>query len=111
MPAKYTRRREELGSICVREFVAVVRKERQQEDDENDDGMTDGENHLGKLEIVVDESTESEDKCAIEEGVHGGKHQTIRTNRLKRWRKRAEDLLPRTLELLGRRPILTCVAL
>ena len=26
--------------------------------------------------------------------------QTIRTNKLKRWRKRAEDLLPRTLELI-----------
>ena len=80
MPAKYTRRREELGSIGVREFVAAVRKDWQLEDDENDDGLSDeddGENHLGKLEIVVDQSIESEDKCAIEEGVHGG---TLKTH-------------------------------
>ena len=61
MLAKYTRRREELGSICVRESVAAVRKEWQLEDDENDDGLSDedgGENHLGKLEIVVGENIE-----------------------------------------------------
>ena len=78
--AKYTRRREELGSIGVREFVAAVRKESQLKDDENDDELSDeddGENHLGKLEIAEDESIESEDKCAIEEGVQDGEHVSI----------------------------------
>ena len=79
-PAKYTRRREELGSIGVREFVAAVRKESQLKDDENDDELSDeddGENHPGKLEISEDESIESEDKCATEEGVQDGEHVSI----------------------------------